>query len=609
MQKYTYQSVWETGECGGPPLAMYVFPQSKGLLNFTSFESYTSDCGSSPVEMDVGCCAVSLNMELTQGYHSMSFHNLTAQYTISNSAPVQANGASYCSLTSTQDSLLGNSVIYYLYSNRCMDSHFKCLENLTFFSDSNCGGNSTDLQVNNQYFFDGFGNFTVSYLKIASGTVQYTWTTFIGGTYLLNDFKIPMEVICMFSYLFSLTAFLLLSIKYIFKYTKTGKVSNVIFSFITFIWGTSILIKMIDSYVAIKNPVSLKAMTILLAFTLIPSMINSIISTFILCKMAKLKKYHYWIVIAAITLIFGFLLWQVYMNIALSYLHEEQSPDYGPPGKELIWHILSLSIDILPPMGMCHLLFNFNKAESIKSGRNYALSNDFLYPTKKLIFFAYAQFCNYMAFVALLIIRDTTQLIGNDKNYESMEGVFAFMYLIHTNLLIDIIEEFEHYTFEITGNTSVNRRLRNISGTSVSVIDPMSPTLSGFKAKHSQSYSVDSNVSKQYDRAKFTMHKSVPSDDSRFPRHTPNGNSSIICSIPDSSYPIDEVMMDKLQTMQINTSLGKEETLEKGSMESFHSGNSEHSPTDFEMVDTLNHKLNNLIEPVAEEEDDEPWRE
>ncbi|KAJ3307680.1 hypothetical protein HDV04_002764, partial [Boothiomyces sp. JEL0838] len=149
MEYLIFESAWiNSTYCTGPPTTMVLFSNvyQTALYNYSYYFDFPLPmCGKAAFPKPTGCCYNSLSKDITVGYTSYMFNNLTDQVSIQHSAPVSANGHEYCQLSSPDGSpmyaLGGYEAMYFLGNSGCIEGYFKCdLNNLYIFNNSDCSG-------------------------------------------------------------------------------------------------------------------------------------------------------------------------------------------------------------------------------------------------------------------------------------------------------------------------------------------------------------------------------------------------------------------------------------------------------------------------------------
>ncbi|KAJ3321890.1 hypothetical protein HDV06_003756 [Boothiomyces sp. JEL0866] len=201
MEYLIFESAWiNSTYCTGPPSTMIVFSNifQTALYNYSYYFDFPLPmCGKAQIPKPTGCCYNSLSKDITVGYTSYMFNNLTGDLSLQHSAPQSANGHEYCQLSSPDGSPLyalgGYETMYFLGNSACVEGYFRCdLNNLYIFNNSDCTGFyetlpiTPDQSIQQSYFL---GNVTLNTVNISEGQIVPLWQTFTPLLYFYPDFS------------------------------------------------------------------------------------------------------------------------------------------------------------------------------------------------------------------------------------------------------------------------------------------------------------------------------------------------------------------------------------------------------------------------------------
>ncbi|KAI8913596.1 hypothetical protein EDD86DRAFT_108996 [Gorgonomyces haynaldii] len=213
--RYMLYSQWlnpPTDTCVGAPEVMYGFfladenrftPKDGDIwpigyaLQARSSRTYQSRCWltlKAPLSKE--CCIISVFPQNTQGWVA-STTILATQSDKLLSAPLDANGQTYCQLSSQQDgtSIFGMDRGYYLSNQQCLQPNsVRCYPNgtLLIYPTAGCQGTPETMLLTNQATNVSsaiIGNFSANMVTVGQATKTFSWTALVPTSYYVPTFK------------------------------------------------------------------------------------------------------------------------------------------------------------------------------------------------------------------------------------------------------------------------------------------------------------------------------------------------------------------------------------------------------------------------------------
>ncbi|KAJ3313793.1 hypothetical protein HDV04_001597 [Boothiomyces sp. JEL0838] len=423
-----FQIGWvRSTDCSTPPNVMYSFSGiTTTLYNETINEQVTlTTCGSNLFPMNGGCCLS--NLDSTTYFSGYSSLVQRQAFTDKSNFPVAANGANYCHVKALNNgSLYGLSDIWYFADSTCIDDHFSCKPNGEFhyYPNSQCTGTSSSIQLNTKE-----ANFN---FQTMGGSEKYTWTTYVPSVMLIFKYQVPMEIAAAVCYLTAFGISLAVLAYSINKYLKTRSMYLTVVVISQTLWV--IWIAMDFAYLNIAFPVT--AANLDEKYAEIEACIFNMASLTTVLNTANfivgfrnitspVFKYG----------IYGFIM---VMHIALAggnYF----TYWYLTMGEGTIWQSWH---QILPLWTLVMFIFNtvpsFTIAIPLVKNSEYLRNMSTATAIRKLLVtdlifsgLVFLQLLNTICVIVFYYIQQFTQVLGSDRNYYSMNGVFALNYSVH----------------------------------------------------------------------------------------------------------------------------------------------------------------------------------
>ncbi|KAJ3273964.1 hypothetical protein HDV01_003634 [Terramyces sp. JEL0728] len=470
-----FQSVWMQGECSGAPTSMYTFDQTtNGTLVFQDAINafLPPTCGLDPVNVNEGCCVVSLDNAIPEPYASQSFHFIT---TLDNSDfPKSAVGTNYCKLTAKDNSSLsGLQQVYYKADGSCIDQNYICTSDgtLQVYNDKECQGKFLSYKTNNKTIQDALmGNVSLSFIDVLQGGETYQWTTYTPQTLLVPKFHIPMEILSICCYICSTILSFAIFVYFIVKYNQKRTNYMLFFLLSQLLWMLWTIFEDVYYNTVFES--------------------NETLSIFTQTKRALFCAASLTTVLNTSYFIIGFnnlngKIWgsMIYVSVVVAHLvfagswYLQYSADHADPDGNFVsfvlswnkwepfWSIFTMIYDTVPSFFVAIKLVQSATVEQTSAIRSLWILHQ---RDKRFSFLNLSQLANATLFFILICLSYYTGVLMSDRNVLALSGVMTLIWAIHGALNCLFIE---HIKILMSIRSEISRS-NTLTSKSILITDP-----------------------------------------------------------------------------------------------------------------------------------------
>jgi hypothetical protein len=389
-------------------------------------------CGNLVAPKSKGCCYSSLDLELSLGLQSGSFH-LVEGRTNSN-APLSANDQFYCSLGSVSGSSLGYESLWIQPSDTCVENYYVCSKDgtLQVYPEESCKGRQERFTLTNQLqqINSSRGRLNAQFSTISGATVQYSWTAFTPSAFLVPRFQIIGDYLG--TAMFSLAVLGACGTVLYFVHKLREKQTRYMLFFLIsqIIWFIWVIAKMAYYFIVFDTNEQFmlysQIMNVVFNFATISTVFNS---AAFLVKFQHVKSKSYILVFYSCL----FLLHLVMSGaLYLDYLR------FSGPIIDFIktwnkfaiaWIVFMFVFNLLPSLFVTSALLQFQDQDSSIFTRFVNLHR----ADSRFSRLAMSQIIVIIGYASCAILKNT-EALRNDRNWLGMDGFLAFFLVWHSIL-------------------------------------------------------------------------------------------------------------------------------------------------------------------------------
>ncbi|KAJ3322277.1 hypothetical protein HDV06_003170 [Boothiomyces sp. JEL0866] len=461
-----FESVWQEGDCEGPPSSMSVYDSSiveNPFITITSNDFAPPACGYNPVAIYSGCCSSSLNLELSLGFQSWNEQEVDGDALLN--APVSANNYQYCVLNSLDpSSLYQYNTIYALANGQCTKDGIACKSNgdLHIFEDFSCANLSAIVNLNNVKVLPQsvLGNVTGDIVTVNSGSTRFTWVAFSPELIEIPQnypHWLSIEVASWVLNFLSMILALFKVFAYVMEYKRT-KAPMIIYKIINMImWFVWVLASFL--WYTVEFPTNM-GWQLLAQFQMLSFNIASLM-TAVGTAMFFLEIKH-WSSQRNIflTCIFGGSNYLAYFKYQPATTALFAYWSYFAP----VWIISVYFFDTVPQLILVGILIRTQQLRFHDKSFTISLQK-FLVQNPVYLGLITTHILNMTFFLVSTYLTGYSQYLGNDRAVLAMCGPLAFADTMHSNLNAAILAELKAIFGEIMNDkkrASVASRVKNI---------------------------------------------------------------------------------------------------------------------------------------------------
>ncbi|KAJ3319838.1 hypothetical protein HDV06_005888 [Boothiomyces sp. JEL0866] len=425
-----------SGDCSTAPNIMLTFSGVANTLhNQMLHEQYSlTTCGTNLFPMHGGCCFSNLAKSYFSGYASLVQREVFRE---KSNFPVAANGAAYCHIKAVNpNSLYGLNEVWIKADGACVENFYSCKPTgeLSRYSGSGCTQQSSSIRLNpsaSSFDFADMGNVEGEFVTISNGYEHFTWTAYIPAVTFVYRYNTLLENIALVCYIGAIMVSLSVLAYSIHKFIKTKSTYLTIFVLSQLLWV--LWIAMDFGYLNIIFPTSASNLDEWYA-EIAGCMFNLASLTTVWNTAAFIVGFKN-ITGHLRSAMFGTI---VTIHIALAggnytvylYLTNAQGSIWQS------WH------QILPLWTLCMFIFNtvpsflitiplIKNLDYLRKMSTWAAIKRLLITDKIFSALVCLQLTNTLIALIVYTIQQATQLLGSDRNYYCMNGVFALVYAVH----------------------------------------------------------------------------------------------------------------------------------------------------------------------------------
>jgi hypothetical protein len=447
--KLMLTSQWTNSICGDAPNVMYIFDLvNENARNGTQKEvwplMYQVQASRTPygrhcmnalkVPVVDQCCIEHLYPERSRGFVSGSTVSLQPRHL--DSAPISANGISYCYLKgSSNGTTLGYQGIYYQANDQCIpgDGVMCSSSSLKIFSNQDCSGDVQTIAMDTSSNAQNvrFGNFTLELITVNGGQSRFVWTSLIPLSDFTIDYRYAHDVVQVILYAISILAFVIvLAYQFmIFLKRRTWYVIALLSSQV--VWLMFVCVRLYCTVVRFSDIWDGVMFTLLN----MASLSSVLISAAFLLKFMNANR---WIQIGSYLVLFTAHL----LLTGNNYLRYNRplfsqfnlSSGLDPRILHPIWISFTYAFDCVPPIYVLFSLLRVN-TRSITNRLKMLWLGDSTF----CITFALQVF-NGALYWGIDRIRNNSAVLGSDRAWLSMNGFICCSLAIHALLNYVLIE-------------------------------------------------------------------------------------------------------------------------------------------------------------------------
>ncbi|KAJ3315563.1 hypothetical protein HDV04_001977 [Boothiomyces sp. JEL0838] len=446
--KLVFQSGWTTAtDCSGPPSSMYIFTENNPTIEFANLQIDTPLplCGNANLPIPVGCCISSVDLQFTNGYHSIT-RNYIDQIT-DYTAPLSANNVKYCSIEAKGNSSnYGYNKTFILGGGNCV-GNIKCdlLSNtLTIYNNTNCIGFSETYSVSSLQSYNSslLGNVSIG-TSIIVGSVNFIWEATTPFAEVVPLYKMPIEIFSAFCYALAFLIPTVTAVFYFYRYRKYKTRKDLLFSIAQLTLLINIVLQFIYNITVFPNDITTFIFDVFTQLSNVSSLFTVYISLNILFTIytqfqgTLLEKLVY---ISLTLLHFSTMYWYAFGDLYGLIKGEDETFYllFSIQGKTFfIWRTVYILVEMLPSLIILHKVFS-----NIEQKKVYTQKRQIYLMGLLLIL----QICTVLVYEILNIIVNYTLLIGGDRAYSAMFGIYyclqalnSFFVLVIYGMLINMM--------------------------------------------------------------------------------------------------------------------------------------------------------------------------
>ena len=461
-QSYIFQ--WETqtntsSECNTPPDIVYSFPVSDPLKTTKAADETwpliagwspfypNKTCGQLKVRTMTDICCISVLTPYDFAKIS-SFAQVNVDVLPNNTEslfPSFMNGQNYCKFSN----LGGKHAYTELYikpDNECHESRFRCFSDGTFavYLSSGCTGAASTFTIQNytlSYNHAQTNVFQGQMVTISGAVSKVGYTQMIPGSMLTLSNREPAEILATIIYAILLVIELGLFCYFAFRYYMLKKFGGLLLAVAHFFWLTFICLIMAYNYKEFVGPEGASLLNQILsawgAFFGLANLATAFCTANFIVIFWNFAKYKTFLVYASVVVVHisfmgGYYLYAMLASDPTGTAAYTRDISIWTLQIFNVWAMLLFIWDIVP---ICIIVTRATAhlEGSLVSRVTEAMRLDL---TSSVLFLL--QFPNAIAYLCNEVIRTSTSLLGNDRNYQASRS-FSLLFVVLHGLLNTVI--------------------------------------------------------------------------------------------------------------------------------------------------------------------------
>ncbi|KAJ3315269.1 hypothetical protein HDV04_003662 [Boothiomyces sp. JEL0838] len=442
---YIIQSQWESLECQTAPDIIGIINDSftTALTDIADNLSPIPYCGLACIDIYSGCC-----FKITFNTSSpFSFERHPIDTVIPEQYPSTANNIEYCQLKSFDSGFtFGYAQVNYLDNNKCLDDFFVCNGGtFSIYSGVQCTGSRNDINIPDSrlYNITGYGNMSVSKVKISGGTVKTVWVTgnMFDGIPPHTDGYNSFEIVGILFSAISLLSYCCTFGYYVLKFKAVSSNSNFWIAVTQIVWLSRCITTIMNNYYGAGSTAGNNILGSVWCGSCICTHMSAMISCTIIIRLFNLEQdktkcYFLYGLVTVISLVLGgptYFYFIYFLEENNSWINDLYY--YSVDQMYFAWELFMLLFDMIPPIVILIRMKAINLGK-LKKDQSALFSK-----WRAFVFILVAiGAVNIASYVLMFVLQYYSLVLGGDVQFASVWLIALLNYCVHHCLILVIFE-------------------------------------------------------------------------------------------------------------------------------------------------------------------------